>query len=373
MYPKLNGVYINKIQKSLKGKDIEIKNIIKLINIQSSEFIKHPVSNFFIKKSLFKKKYKTLNQKEKDRQINDNPKENKYLTLNEFFQYYNKAKAPYSRNEKFRIKSFDKEKLKIYNNIENTCSYDDDNIFKNTRKNFYKNKKIIEKRNNTNIKTENNNKRINLYRKYKSNEITKNENNKNEDINKLRRMNRTFNYKYKNIKFEDKTIQTTKIDYQNTINNKKSGLLNKYRIMKLKNNYNFAITDDKKKIFDEKTVNNTELNKPSILQFINKSDKNLYFKNDKKYIITRNINNNFDIKIDKENIKSRNEIKYNIIKNLSQDKNNKENSINKIKVKDISNFTEENIINEYKEKKNIYKNRCINIYTLLSLKQNDLE
>ena len=55
MYPKLNGIDFNKIQSTLQGKDIEIKNIIKLINNQSSEFLKHPFSNIFIKKSLIKK------------------------------------------------------------------------------------------------------------------------------------------------------------------------------------------------------------------------------------------------------------------------------------------------------------------------------
>ena len=210
-----------------------------------------------------------------------------------------------------------------------------------------------------------------MFKRYKTNKLTINGNNKYEDnLHKIKRMNKTFNYKYKNIKFEDKTIQTTKIIYPNTINNiinKKSGLLNKTRIIQLKNNNNFFIKDEKK--LDEKTINRTELIKPSILKYTNKSDKNLFFKNNRKYKIRSN--NNINLKIDEEEIKNKKEIKFNN-KKIIQDKNNKENSSNKVNFKDISNFTEYNIINEYQEKKDIYKNRCINIYTLLSLKKNNL-
>ena len=141
-------------------------------------------------------------------------------------------------------------------------------------------------------------------------------------------MNSSINSKINKNKLENKTIQTIQIfSSKKSIEIKKNNLLSKFRKNMINKNKN---------IFD---IENT------------RKHKNLYFKNGKNYIIKENEDT----------------INFNL-QSLSQKRNLKNNTIYKIKIEDASNFPEKQIINSYNDKKN-YKNRSINIFTLLSLKK----
>ena len=321
MYPKLNELLINKFQKLIEGKDIEFKNIVKLINNQSLKTIKSPFTNLLLKNSLMSKRFNIM-KRNKQRGEETFKKEKKYLTFNEFMNLYTKDKY-------CNVKNFDKERAN---------TFDEDNCIKSTKNNLFKNKKYIERK----IKTEINNRNKN---KNKKSMISIDNNNNYKNIINIRKTNSTIHYKCKKIKLENKIIQTTQNFSPGTQRNK---YLNEFIKNKIKKNENIFKKDNKLGINNDiRNYNNTERLKSSIfLKYKMISIKNECLKNNNKYSFKRN---------------------HNVIniKNLSQKTNNKSDNLYKI---DISNFPEKQIINSYNNKKN-YKNHSINIFTLLSLKK----
>ena len=136
---------------------------------------------------------------------------------------------------------------------------------------------------------------------------------------------------------------------------KKKNILIKYPINHFKNNSQ-TLKIKSRSLTNSKNINADRINRIDRIDRIDKidkidridkiksllffSNKNLSLKNNKKFIIRRN---------DKVNIKEN--IKIN-------------------KLKDNFNKAEKINISGYNDKNNNYKNRCINIFTLLELKKN---
>ena len=304
MYPKINELVTNKYQNLKETNDIDIKSIVKLINNQSLKSTRNPFTNLLLKKSLTTKKINKI-KRNKQKENNEIKQHKKFLSLNEFINYYNNEnKSLNIRNKIIKIKNYDKERAN---------SYDEDKFFQNSKNKLFKNKKYIENRK---IKSE-------INKKYKNKILNINTNDNNNYYNNIiniRRMNSSINSKINKNKLENKTIQTIQIfSSKKSIEIKKNNLLSKFR----KN-----MIDKNKNIFDIK--NRTK-------------HKNLYFKNGKNYIIKENEDT----------------INFNL-QSLSQKRNLKNNTIYKIKIEDVSNFPEKQIINSYNDKKN-YKNCSINV------------
>ena len=210
------------------------------------------------------------------------------------------------------------------------------------KNNSYKNKKIITKKYKSSyIRTFSNiiNKNKDYFNNYKNNTLNI-ENNKYEEI----RTNITLGNKINEMKFENKTIQTGNIITPKIINRKKKTLLNKYNISKISHLKNISKSLKYKNISLSNNDKNNSNRIDKIKSSLFPSDTNLNCKNNNKNIIK--INNNDNI-----NFIENNKILY---------------------LKDNFNKAKKKIISGYKDKRNNYKNRCINIYTLLSLKNNNI-
>ena len=318
MYPKINEKFINKLQNSIEGKDFDIKSIIKIINNQSLKNFNNPFSNIILKNTLINPKIKSLNRIRKNNNKKKEPiniKTKRYLTLNEYKYYYNNDnKSENVLKSEFTTKFCDKEKPNLYkrlnnfNTVNKTISYNDDNFFKNMKNRFYKNKKMIIKpriksSNKRNIRTfnnENNNNNREYSKNYKNNRISITDNNKYEEINKIKSMNFTTYYKPNEMKYENKTIQTSKIISPKIINEKKNNKLIKYPINHFKNNSQ-TLKIKSRSLTNSKNINADRIDRIDRIDKIDKidridkiksllffSNKNLSLKNNKKFIIRRN-------------------------------------------------------------------------------------
>ena len=165
-----------------------------------------------------------------------------------------------------------------------------------------------------------------------------------QEILKKNKMNKTTNYLENNFNLEDKTIQTS-----NSISKKNN-------------------KDNK----DSKEINSL-INKNNLLKF-NTFNKNFFTSRNKDNLLPfseriKNFNLFQKTKTSSENLYN-NEAKYKLKEN-SVNKNNCQPMEKYYQHKTISDFKKLPIIDidENNDKNNKYKNQCINIFTLLSLKK----
>ena len=340
MYPRINEKIVNKFQYSFEGNDIDIKKIIKFVNHQSTKLNNNPFSNIILKNSLMTPKMKTINNIRKNNnavKLTSYSKKKKKLSLNEYINIYNNNKYLNLENEKNRNQDAKRNlfiKLNTLNKFNKTSIYNDENCFLNCSRKFYKYNTLNEKRKIISLNNARNRKKI--FTKKERNKFLSTSKNNTEKKLKIKRMNSTNNSQYNNILVKNKTIQKTKLNIPNDDVNKINSISRYNKIsLKKKNSFNSKLL---------KENNNERIKSYIYLLYKKKSDQKLYFQN-------TNIRN--------ENVNS---------KNLTVEKNKKLNHSHSIKTKDIPKITKkEKNINEYNHKTNIFKNKCININTLLSL------
>ena len=357
MYQKLNTIFINKIQNTIEGKEADIKSIIKLINNQSVKSFKNPFSNLFLKNSLLSPNFKTTsNHKRKMyKKYHSHKKIKRHLDLSEYIHLYNND-INLLDEEKIKMNNIPKHNINNkLNNLNNINNYNEEIFFKNIRNRLYKSKTNSEKSKSILSNIISNSHKI---RKNENNRLLNNEKFeiKNKKINKIKKINSTNNCIPKNTKYKNKTIQTTRILLPNKENNE----MNKFKINHhiKKNNFVFGGEEKNREnaisyynINSINNINTERINDSKFFQYMKKNEINLYNK------INDNYNNkkNFD---------------YNI-KNYEEKRNRINNSLyllDKSKLINMNkNKEEEVIIKEYNDRSNKYKNRCINIFTLLSL------
>ena len=151
MYPKITEPNKLEITNSIEGKDLDIKNIIKLINDQYRKPFKNPFLNIELKNSFISSKIKKVNHVKKNKNENNKKKPRK-LALNEYICFYNTDKNLINKNNKsnFRLKSEENEKHKLYSkliNLDRSTTAEEDDFFHNMRDNgFLRNLNVLQKR-----------------------------------------------------------------------------------------------------------------------------------------------------------------------------------------------------------------------------------
>ena len=332
MYPKIAEPNLLELTNSIEGKDLDIKNIIKLINDEYRKPFKNPFLNIELKNSFLSSRIKKVNHDKKNNKKENDKRKPKKLTLKDYIYFYNTDKNLTNNNKtNFRLKSEENERHKLYSkfiNLDKSSNAEEDDFFHNMRDNgFLRNLNAIQK-----IKTFSViypiNKRYKMSRNNKPN-ITRYSHT--EKIIKRKKMNSSINYITNNIILQDKTIQT------NSPNKK----INNISVLKEKNNLN--INQFRKKPINSRNnqlkenlltnfLKKKELSKTQFPQYLKKSIKN---KTNKNLILKTT----FDFKS-----------KYLTDKMPNKTKSRGEN-----------------------ENKNInFKNQCINIFTLLSLKKDNI-
>ena len=66
MHSGFNNIILKEFKEQMEGKNLETKNIIKLINSQYTNSLKNPFSNLMLRKTIIRHKIKTLNQVKKN-------------------------------------------------------------------------------------------------------------------------------------------------------------------------------------------------------------------------------------------------------------------------------------------------------------------
>ena len=329
MYPKIAEPNILELTNSLEGKDLDIKNIIKLINDEYRKPFKNPFLNIELKNSFISSKIKKINNVKKNNKKENNKKKPKKLTLKEYIYFYNTDKNLKNNNKNnFRLKTEENERHKLYSkliNLDKSNNAEEDDFFHNMRDNgFLRNLNEIQKRKTFSLNYPIN-KRYKTNRNNKSN-ITRN--NHTEKIIKRNTMCSSINYITNNIILQDKTIQTNspKKRIKNISNIKDN---NDLKINQFTKN---SINSRNNKIKENLLINffkKKELSKTQFPQYLKKSIKN----NKNKNLILKRT---FDSKL----------------KFLTDKKPNKTKS--------------------RCDKTHNFKNQCINIFTLLSLKKDKI-
>ena len=332
MHPKINEMKINITEASLERKEYDIKEIIKRINTEAKESYKNQFSNFALRDTFILPKYKNISKMRKNIfKIGKNTKKTKNLTLTEFVYFYNNDNFLNKNHKSFgKLNLEEIEKQKIFNrfmSIDKINNTDDNNFFKNMRNNgFLKNLKTLEKKNILFSKKANINKKKNKSKDYLINK------NKSEQVFRINRMNSTINYLSVKNKIKDKNIQTLKE------NNNSSKRKNDKIIDNNLRRSSFAFRNKKK----YKLLTNKNRPKSShLFQNIKRPIYNnfeIINKENKKFILQRNLNDNIKIK------------------------NRTFSDIHKI-------FNIDSIKHKNSNKNIIYKNQCIKMFTLLSLKK----
>ena len=333
MHPKINEMKINITKASLERKEYDIKEIIKRINTEAKESYKNQFSNFTLRDTFISPKYKNISKiRKRIFKIGKNTKKTKNLTLTEFVYFYNNDNFLNKNHKSFgKLNLEEIEKQKIFNrfmSIDKINNTDDNNFFKNMRNNgFLKNLKTLEKKNILFSKKANINKKKNKSKDYLINK------NKSEQVFRIiNRMNSTINYLSVKNKIKDKNIQTLKE------NNNSSKRKNDKIIDNNLRRSSFAFRNKKK----YKLLTNKNRPKSShLFQNIKRPIYNnfeIINKENKKFILQRNLNDNIKIK------------------------NRTFSDIHKI-------FNIDSIKHKNSNKNIIYKNQCIKMFTLLSLKK----
>ena len=324
MYPKLNSININEFQNSIKGKNTDIKNIVKLINNQYSNSFKNPFSNVMLRKTIIRQKIKTLNQIKKN--MKQKKKDNKKITFKQNNLYINLS--DYYEQNKQKQNKINNNSNYNFNNILN--SFDENNFYKNIRNNdFSPHRKVFKSRNIKHLKFLPISKTIhNLKFKSYTKEYTDKKivyiNNK---VVRINRMNITINNKPKFIQFDDNFKKfLPKIEEEKNYNR----IHNKIKNLRHRNN-------NKGKIKSLKTT--------QISQYLTNNQNILY----------KNRTNNYILPANEYFFKSASAKRNS---NLYDDYNTHKEKKNYFN----NNFLSNEIINSKKSR--------INIFTLLSLKKN---
>jgi len=338
MHPKINEMKIIKTEGSLKRKGYDVREIIKRVNTEAKESYKNPFSNFALRDTFISPKYKNINKIKKHLFKNDKKtKKPKSLTLTEFVYFYNNDKLLKKNNKSFGKLNFEEiEKQKIFkrfmsiNKVNNT---DDNNFFKNMRDNgFLKNLKTLERKNTLLSKKTNINKKKNKSKDYLMNK------NKSEKVFRTNRMNSSINYLSIKYKLKDKNIQTLK-ENNNSLKRKNEIRIEndlKRSSFVFRNNKRYKLLTNKDRPKSSRLFQNIKKPICNDFEFLNKENEKLLFK--------RNLNDNIKIK------------------------NRTISNIHKILDIDSMEYNNSNSNNSSK-----YKNKCIKMFTLLSLKKNKIK
>ena len=325
MYPKITEPNLLELKNSIEGKNLDIKNIIKLINDEYRKPFKNPFLNIELKNSFLSSKIKKIKHDKKN-----NKKKPKKLTIKEYKYFYNTEKNNNTKTN-FRLKSEENERHQLYNkfiNLDKSSKAEEDDFFCNMRENgFLRNLNVMKKRKTFSVNYPIN-KRYKMNRNNKTN-ITRN--NHTEKIIKSNTMSSSINCITNNIILQNKTIQT------NSPNKKIKN------ISTLKDNNNFKINQFRKisnnsrnnKIKEKLLINfykKKELSKTQFPQYLKKSLKN---NTNKNLILRRTFDFNSKFLTDRKSNKSKSRC-------------------------------------ENENKTNNFKNQCINIFTLLSLKKDNI-
>ena len=334
MYSSFNNIILNEFKDQMEGKNMENKNIIKLINSQYSNSLKNPFSNLMLRKTIIRHKIQTLNQIKKNLKQKVGNKKISYKQKNLYINFSDY----YSQNQQ---KSKDNKDNNSNININN--SIEESNFYKNVKnKEFSFNKKIFKCRNINPIKLLSASKTIhNLKYKYNKREDKEKTivsiNNK---IVKINKMNITINNFPNALRFADKTMHTIKGFLPRIVENKNLNRLNK-KVENIVNRKN-------------KKIKTKSFRVPQISKYL-KNTSNIFNENKK---FDELINDNTDI-----------------YKSISADRNNNNNNNNnelndyKYKKKKMKNIDNSVLLNDYH-----YRNKKrINIFTLLSLKNKEKE
>ena len=135
MYSSFNNIILNECKDQMEGKNMENKNIIKLINSQYSNSLKNPFSNLMLRKTIIRHKIQTLNQIKKNLKQKVGNKKISYKQKNLYINFSDY----YSQNQQ---KSKDNKDNNSNININN--SIEESNFYKNVKnKEFSFNKKIF--------------------------------------------------------------------------------------------------------------------------------------------------------------------------------------------------------------------------------------
>ena len=340
MHPKINEIKINKTEASLERKEYDIKEIIKRVNTEAKESYKNPFSNFALRDNFISQKYKNINKIRKHIFKNGKKKKKtRNLTLTEFVYFYNNDNFLKKKNKSFGKLNFEEiEKQKIFNrfmSINKVNNTDDNNFFKNMRNNgFLKNLKILEKKNALFPKKANVNKKKNKSKEYLINK------DKSKKMSIINRMNSSINYLSVKYKIKDKNIQTLKEN--NNSNKRKNDIIieNSLRMSSFdfRNNKKYKLLTNRNRPKSSHLFQTIKKPICNNLEIINKENK--------KFIVQRNLNN--DIKIKNRTISFIHKT-FNI--DSMEPNNSNSDSNNSIK----------------------YKNQCIKMFTLLSLKKNKIK
>ena len=327
MHSGFNNIILKEFKEQMEGKNLETKNIIKLINSQYTNSLKNPFSNLMLRKTIIRHKIKTLNQvKKNSKQRPGNKKisfkqKNLYINFSDYFSQNNQKSKENKDNNHSNI------------NINNSK---EENINKNGKsKDFSLNNNIFKCRNIKPIKLLLPNKTIhNLKYKYNKNDDQEKTivsiNNK---FVKINRMNITINNFPTFLQFEDKTMQTIKGFLPKIEEYKNFNKANK-RVENIINRKNKEL---KAKSFRAPQLSKYLKNAPNKLNKNKKENEKINDIKDKYKSISADRNNNYES----------NDFKYIKKKSKNLDNNATSNE------------------HHYRNKKNI------NILTLLSLKNKD--
>ena len=341
MHPKINEIKINKTESSRKRKEYDIKEIIRRINTESKESNKNPFLNFALRDTFISPKYKNINKIKKHIFKNGkNTKKTKNLTLTEFVYFYNNDKSLKKKNKTFGKLNFEEiEKQKIFNrfmSINTVNNTDDNNFFKNMRNNgFLKNLKTLEKRNLLFSNKANINKKKNKSKDYLLNK------DKSEKVFRINRINSSINYLSTKHKLKDKNIQTLKESNNSTKtrndiiieNNLKRGSF------VIRNNKKYKLLTNKNRPKSSHLFQNIKKPICGNFEIINKENEN---------IVQRSLN---------DNIKNKNRTISDIHKIFDFD------------LIEHNNSNSNSNSNSNRNNSTKYKNQCIKMFTLLSLKK----
>jgi len=338
MHPKINEMKIYKTEGSLKRKGYDIREIIKRVNTEAKESYKNPFSNFALRDTFISPKYKNINKIKKHLFKNGKKSHKaKSLTLTEFVYFYNNDKLLKKNNKSFGKLNFEEiEKQKIFNrfmSINKVNNTDDNNFFKNMRENgFLKNLKTLERKNTLLSKKANINKKKNKSKDYLMNK------NKSEKVFRINRMSNSINYLSIKYKLKDKNIQTLK-ENNNSLKRKNEIRIEndlKRSSFVFRNNKKYKLLTNKNRPKSSRLFQNIKKPICNDFEIINKENEKLLFK--------RNLNDNIKIK------------------------NRTYSDIHKILDIDSMEHNNSNSNNNSK-----YKNQCIKMFTLLSLKNNKIK
>jgi hypothetical protein len=332
MYPRIAEPNLLELTNSIEGKDLDIKNIIKLINEEYKKPFKNPFLNIELKNSFLSSKIKKVNHDKKNNKKENNKKKPKNLTLKEYIDFYNTDKNLINNSKTiFRLKTEENERHKLYSkfiNLDKSSNAEEDDFFHNMRDNgFLRNLNVIQKRKIFSVNYPINQR----YKMNKNSKANTTRNNLTKKIIKRNTINSSINYITNNIIFQDKTIQT------NSPNKK----LKNISILKDKNNLKIIQ-------FSKKPINsrNNKIKENLLISFFKKNElSKSQFPQYLKKSIKKNTNKNLILK---------KTFDFNS-KFLTDKKSNK---------------TESRCENVHKSNK--FKNQCINIFTLLSLKKDNI-